>query len=372
MKINFTGYKENISINLKEMVEIDSLVALEAYVSRKLSEENRCYLLVFNPQGVAYCADSTSIPHVSKILIDQYLQIGGSLRVKYFFPFPNPLECELLYSSERLPSTEEVKLLPVYPYETVMSYSSLEEEYCIKHGKDMISFSRWSVLEFVADECAVSTLAYIKYAPFRKANTRIRTVIEGAKIYKLPENESAQVHMADIYKIYVSMKEKNLPVLDMELQQGILEIPFVKGMKWDEYLVDCYLHRGEKCFLLELDKMRDFFYEISYKKPFESPFDLELAQLYPGGAKILTIALMDGIINNVMIICDRPFFFDQEWICPQEIPADYLIYLSLLHLSKLTPRLELDMLLKRYHISEAMQSVFLRIYNNFYFGEGDL
>lgn len=81
---------------------------------------------------------------------------------------------------------------------------------------------------------------------------------------------------------------------------------------------------------------------------------------------MLKAALMDGNINNIMLNAGTPFFIDQEWITRKELPADYLLYFSLLHLSKLLEGIREEDLMERYRITPRMQRLFLNIYRNYY------
>ena len=78
---------------------------------------------------------------------------------------------------------------------------------------------------------------------------------------------------------------------------------------------------------------------------------------------------MDGCINNVMIDNGDPYYIDQEWLCSYELPAEFLFYLSLLHISKVIAIIPLNIYLEKYSISKKKQDVFLNIYNNYFKGE---
>ena len=315
---------------------MDRLEALVEYVDKTLETEEKCVLKVFNILGFQYYQNEDQTDELySAEIIDQLLQMRNDLVCKYFYVYPSIPFQEILYSDERLPKIGELRLLPDYPYERIAGPDEMQRAFEKEYRADFRKFSRWYLVEISKDKAMLTRAGYMKYAVFRDEKHRVKTIQEGNRIYKIPENRETLPHIYHIKRIYECMIEAGIPAMQIQIENDVVQVAFCEGPKWDEFIIEQFHCGGENQLWKELDKVENFFQGISKKKQFKNPYDKELVEIYPEETFVLKVALMDGNINNIMLNAGTPFFIDQEWITLKELPADYLLYFSLLHLSKL-------------------------------------
>lgn len=357
-------------------------------IKKVLKDTGKVLLAIENRYGLKYWAgadeDHLNVPYVGFSQYSDYnvqtfglkemadlVEKAGFFKYKFYYPFPDYKLPEIIYTDNRLPQQDELQTLPIYLYGSYANFNIRDVYEGLIQNSQFGFFSNSFIIEFGGNDANLSDIIYAKELSYRKKDYRIVTVqTESLKYKKIALDKDAKNHLLDIQMIYEKMKALNIPVTKQKIENdGKLYVEYNSGESVAQYIGKQISQKGIEGCKAELKGLWNFYCSISEKKKFSMPADERLFSLYANKTEILKLSLMDGNASNIMLNKNHEYIFiDQEWINELELPAEYLMYYSILHIAHVCKidRKTMNELLEIFNITDQKQKVFLSICETYY------
>lgn len=349
-----------------------------------LKKNGKLIIAIENRYGLKYWAganeDHVYLPYVGLTDYDKFdvqtfgkkelrklLERKGFVKTKFYYPFPDYKLPECIYTDDRLPNKDEIVDIPINLYGCDANFN-LQKLYESLMSEDIFGFFANSfIVECGLEDATLSNITYVREIPGRLEPFKVFTVAtKDKKYYKIASNNLAKKHLQEIKDICSKVEELNIPICKVNNKsEGVLEIDYCSGQTVMQKLQENLGGRDELHHLYkQLDDIKEFYRNISSERCFKDPINSDLYKLYEGETEILKISLLDGNISNIMIDSKGEYIFiDQEWYSEKELPLDFLMYYSIMHVVRIANISKgiKEKLLERYNITTDKEELFSRI-----------
>lgn len=358
-----------------------------AEIKKVLKPEGKVLIAIENRYGMKYWAganeDHLSKPYVGFNDYDLYdvqtfgkkefenmVKAMGFSKCKFYYPFPDYKLPEIIYSDDRLPHADEIITLPIYLYGDDSNFDIQKTYSGIIENDQFGFFSNSFIVEFGLEDAILSDVIYAKELSYRNSEYRIVTIQKkDGNFRKMAVSGLAKKHIENIFLIYEKCIEKNIPVVEVKKISDLeLEIKKCDGKLVANDIFTKIKKMGIGCLDVELDKLWSFYKSISEEKEFTNPYSPEIVQIYRDKTFILKLSLMDGNVSNIMVNKGEYTLFDQEWIVEKELPAEFLMYFSILHIVNVCEisKETFEGIIQKFGLTEEKIDLFLQINTEFY------
>ncbi len=357
-------------------------------IRKVLKDTGKVLIAIENRYGLKYWAganeDHLGMPFVGLSEYDKYdvqtfgvkemtelIKKIGFTKYKFYYPFPDYKLPEVIYTDKRVPNRDELRTLPIYLYGCQSDFDIRKVYSGLIDNEQFGFFSNSYIIEFGNDKAELSDVIYAKEVSYREEEFRIVTIQkEDLTFKKVALKENAEEHLKDMQYVYKKLREEGIPIVCQNFDtEGKLDIECCKGRSVAEYIASRMESEGMEGCKAELDRLWEFYCSISDKHKFQHPIDERLRELYPDENFILKVSLLDGNASNIMVDEHQNYIFiDQEWMSDKELPAEFLMFFSILHIVNVNG-IKLDILgelCRLYGITEEKQNVFLDINRAYY------
>lgn len=287
---------------------------------------------------------------------------------KFHYPFPDYKLPEVIYSEECFPDREDIHLLPIYLYGSHATFNIRETYQGLRDNGQFGFFSNSFLLECGTKECSLSDVIYAKELSYRNAPYRTITLKKsGTSFIKKAATEKAFQHLQRIHENHNRIAQSGIKIASTKLTKTHeLWIEFIDGQKLSDKLYKYVCSRDnvniEKWFF----KLQEYYRRMSITEAFRCPATQDLLSLYPEKTDILKISIIDGNAANILVDKNDQFILiDQEWICEKQLPADYLMYYSILHICNIC-NISTESYLEQFEITKKKMDVFNKITETYY------
>lgn len=357
-------------------------------IKNVLKDTGKVLIAIENRYGLKYWAganeDHLGLPYVGFSEYEKYpvttfgtvemqnlIKEAGFEKFKFYYPFPDYKLPEVIYTEDRLPCSDELKDLPIYLYGNHVNFNIQDVYEGLIQNDQFGFFSNSYLIEFGGNQAQLSPVIYAKELSYRENNYRTVTIqTEDLNFKKIALENGTKEHLNRMEKIYNQMCRENIPAAQQTLNnENELIIEFCNGKSVAKSALEKFRQEGIPGLKSELQQLWDFYTSISEKRIFTEPMDNHFYKLYPHKTQILKLSLLDGNASNIIKNHYGEYIFiDQEWMEEKELPADYLMFYSILYLSKVCKlnREETENFLSFYQITEEKQNTFLSISSRFY------
>ena len=304
-----------------------------------------------------------------KEFVDMIKRCGFS-KYKFYYPFPDYKLPSVIYTDDRVPSKSEIDMIPIYPYGSTISFNVRDVLKGLVDNDSFGFFSNSYMVEFGFDKAEMSDVIYARMPVNRKEDYKTITVQNKNDFYKLPSNELAANHLEQYINVHKLLKQENIKTCDIHKKDDKYIIEKVDGELFVDHLLrSVYSYDLEK-FDVEIDKLVEFYHSISRYDYIKNPIIQGLKQSYKDRTHILKLSIIDGNCSNIIVNNNDYYLIDQEWLAEGELPADYLIYFSLVHIFAFNIGEYLDVslekYLKKYNINKKKVDLFNSIEEKYY------
>lgn len=357
-------------------------------IRKVLKSTGKVLIAIENRYGLKYWAganeDHLGMPYVGFAQYDNYkvqtfgtnemvqlIKEMGFENYKFYYPFPDYKLPEIIYTDDRVPSKDEIKNLPIYLYGNQANFDIKDVYVGLIENNQFGFFSNSYIIEFGDGLSELSDVIYAKELSYREKEYRTVTVqTKNAGFKKIALEKETEQHLVNMQKIYELMREKDIPVATQCMEFGReLKIEFCEGESVANNIFKRMKQEGFAGCEKALKELWEFYCSISNKRKFTIPMDESFRVIYPEETMILKLSLLDGNASNIIVNKDSNYvFIDQEWMDERELPAEYLMYYSILHIVNVCKideerRKELFDL---FDITEEKQRVFLDVCAKYY------
>lgn len=353
----------------------NSFVDLLKYLKTLLNENGKILIATNNKFGMRNWAvsnqneDSLNYNAVStdkeinesKILgkkrLEEILKEADLGTSKYYYPLPDYKYTNVIFTKEFLPNTENInRNITLFTDDDVINFHENDAyKQLLKNDKDKFEFFANSFFIEIAENLEENNIKYASFSNLRKSKYRIKTIIQGDKVYKYPANEKAKKHIRDIKKNIKILKEENIDILDSYDKEKIISNYVENAETYDKHIMKAYKENG-------IDKVIEFINEFKkeviskFEKSMEETnvFDKYKIEYEPENVKKLNFiksGFWDLTFQNCFLIDGKFNFYDQEWR-EENVPLEYILYRNIIYFDELKRKENEDKILEELNILE--------------------
>lgn len=293
-------------------------------------------------------------------VLDIFREAGASC-VKFYYPLPDHIAPQLIYTDEYLPEDNLNERLMVYHPEnkTLVADESMLYSDIVKNG--VLPFFSNSFLVECGREENLSKAVYVALSTDRGREKAMGTVLYGdGRAEKRPLFTEGAAYVASLAETSTELSAHGVPVLEQRWDGAALVMPRVQSEMLSSYLKQCAKERPEE-FREIIERLWRTILSSSEEVSAEANALSDRRDLDWG--PILRRASMELIPLNCFYDGKDFLFFDQEYV-RDNYPAKYVLFRALRYIYLFTPEIDwyvpLKDLWKTYGFSQELWDEFLK------------
>lgn len=267
-----------------------------------------------------------------------------------FYVFPNYRTAELIINKNfKIGKGQIDKYNPDISEEEIKVFDEKNVlKTVISSSPEMLDIFANSYFIEVSNEKSENDIKYVSFNNCRKEQYQLMTIIKDDVVEKLPANEEANKHIANMTNIIQNVKDENIEILDYE-KDGKIYSKLIKN----ETTLDQVLYEKIDDINAIVNILNDLknillknslkYEQCNDKLTFRTDEDLMKNLNY------MKNGYWDMISKNCFYIDKKFIFFDQEWE-KEYLPVEFIIYRSVINSYDLVRKINLDELLERLNI----------------------
>lgn len=381
--INWYPFEPNAKIvkidkSCKEMGEkqfdyviLMGTAALES-AKKYVKENGKILWIISNKMGIKkYCQkqqkQEESLPFNRK-QIEEQLHKNGFKYYKFYYPLPNYETTNVIFTDAFLPNQETIaRNISLQEKEDILLQSENEVFLdLLEQDRNLFKlFANSFFIECSEKEFPDNQIKFISFSNMRKEKYRIKTMIQGDKVYKTATNEQAKEHVKNIQKNIEILKKLGFYTFD-SYQEDMVISQYQEQETLDNIILQ-KIQEGKKEEAIQL--MLQFFQEIKEKliifRTQKNILDQYAIKYEPKQIENLTwtqYGLWDLIFQNAFYSDGKFFFYDQEWMA-EGIPIEYICYRSIQYTKGLKEKIEIEEIYRSLGITEQHIALFSQLDN---------
>ncbi|MFQ8704821.1 MAG: class I SAM-dependent methyltransferase [Thomasclavelia sp.] len=381
-------YFIELSNNLEELLHIVDrvlrpdgkiiIISFNKFGLRYFSGENEFYSQKLFEGIEGYCQDSSTHTYSKNEYANKLTEVGFKF-IKYYYPYPDHLFTETIYSDEKLPTFGDLN-------NNNWNFESdrielFDESKVYNELINSSSFPFFSNSFFIisSKEDFKINSKYSKFSRERKEDYQILTSIindgENKFVVKKPLTDKSIIHLERMYNYYKeinrSKKYNNkIRYCPVKIEEDRVIFDFIYGRSLETLIKECIIEHKEDELtkyieilidVIDLQKKEKFKYSNEFKEVFGDIKGLE-------DLEAVSFPNIDLIPDNLIIDASGTVnIIDYEWVYNFLVPKTFIIFRSLFH-SKAFNLLSVekkDELYIKYGILDKLKDVYLQMEINF-------
>lgn len=354
---------------------IDLIVFLEKYLKEDgkflIAVDNKFGLRYFagNPENIlnekfksliGYSNEKEKIETFTKKSLEQKLKdIGYSSN--FYYPLPDYRLPNVIFSDKYLPKYNTIdKYMTYYKENSTAIINEIDVfREILKDNEEMFTFFANSFLVEASKKKSPIKYKYVSFNNIRKAEYRLITKISDDYVEKQVVDNLAENHYNNIKKNIEILKSKKINTLDY-VKDDVIQSKYESQEYMLNNVITTLLENGEKSKVEKILKNyieilnKDSYIENDYKNTVfyrhnirvKSPDSLKELHFQKNG-------LWDMTFKNCFYIDDKFYFFDQEWN-EMNLPAEYVLYHSIVYTISLRRFVNIDDWLEKYNLTKFL------------------
>lgn len=321
----------------KLLIATDNKFALKAYVG----EIDECTGITFD--SITGYKSSKKTYKLGKNQIENILNEAGLNYYKFLYPLPDYKLASLIFSDEYLPSSSKINgYFPYYTENSSVFFSEVDAyDAIIKENKKMFPFFANSYFIEASQVEVKNDTKFVSFNNYRKEEYQLMTKIKEGVVEKSSINEKSKNHIQNMIQNVQNLRNEQVEIIDYE-KDGKIESAFMKQKLASQIISDNVNDENEILNILNKYKETIFCLSMPYDEKEETVFEKYNMKIDDNILKkfnYLKNGYWDMILKNCFIIDNKCVFFDQEWI-EKNVPAEFLIYRSIVNIEKLRDKIE--------------------------------
>lgn len=331
-----------------------------------LKEDGKLLIATDNKLGICnLCSESkeSGIKYLGKRTIEKILDNQDFIYRKFYYPLPNYLVPNVIFTDEHLPDLETInRNLTFYDDNTIVALNETKRFRKIIE-EDITKFKDFANSFFI--ECSrknfENKIEFVAFSNLRKSKYRIRTVIKGDKVYKYSANIESFKHIQSIKNNIDIMRKSNIKTVDSYDENRIIS-DYQKGVPTLDEILEKEIKKGNLDIVIQLisnfknklinslektEKVNTIFdkYKINYD--FNDINSLHFVKY----------GLWDLIFKNCFYIDEDFYFYDQEWM-NEDIPIEFILYRAIIYLNGIKKYISKEELCEKIEITSNQLQLF--------------
>ncbi len=297
------------------MMNIQTIKSIKKY----LSTSSRLIVIVENKLGVRNLSKGKFVGITKKQCMDVIM--GASFdNFKIFYPFPNLLQPQFIYTDERLLSSNDLERLEYYypDYKDCFFDESMLYMDIIDSGM-MTELNSAYIIE-CSNDGNVSEEIFIMQTVNRKKRYVFAIKIFTDKVIKKPLYDEGVKHIYQLQQNSNNLRNRGLSVLDFEIENKAIHMPYVDKPKVSDYLST--ISDKDKIYHIFDQLWEDILNSSEHTDELSPKLRQDRRKLY---GTILKNVYPDMIYINIFYDEGRFIYFDQEFIA-HNLPAKFVMF----------------------------------------------
>lgn len=375
--ITLIGTTERIKEVIGENLSLTEIIKiLEKYLKPNgkilIATDNKFGLKFFagNPEKIfnkkfesliGYNNEAEKIETFTKSRLERILKELG-YNTRFYYPLPDYKLPNVIFSDDQLPKYNSVdKYNPYYTEKSDIIINEIDVfREILKNDENMFTFFANSFLiEATKGECN-KEYKYISFNNLRKENYQLITKIADTYVEKQIANENSKQHYENIKNNMKILEANGIDVLDYvendKIKSRYIEQKYLLNNVLTEKLENHNQEEFENILNQYIDIInKNSYKETDYNKTVFAKYnvDIENKEIIEK-LHFLKNGLWDMTFKNCFLLDDKFLFFDQEWN-EENLPAEYILYRSILYTISLRRFIKIDDLLEKYNLTEYVE-----------------
>ena len=281
---------------------------------------------------------------------------------KFYYPLPDYRIANVIFSDLELPKYNNIgKYIPNYSDTSTILFDEIDIfREILKEDASLFTFFTNSFLVEASKSDFEQQYKFISYNNARKTKYRLITKVAESYVDKECVDENSKEHYDNISYNISLLKNENIKVLDEITEKQKIKSKYIN----QEYLLSNVLNKKleEKDidgFYNILDKFFDVIKNSSKQidkdeKTIFEEYYIEISEEDRKGLFFLKDGLWDMTLKNCFYIDNEFYFFDQEWKS-NNMPAEYILYRSIMYTISLRRFISIDEIIKKYGFDKYLE-----------------
>lgn len=341
--------KSNLKSNGKLIIIANNKFGIKYWAGQKENELDLSYNTI---TGKKYITDINEI--------QSYLEKLG-LKTKFYYPMPDYVFTNAIYTDEFLPNEEQVNSRDWEIFNSNINDVKFSEKAVLKElvkkKKDLFKLFTNSILIVASEKESKDDIRAVTYGFFRKPEYRIKTTIKNSEVIKKSKSDFSNNHINQIQKNIKILEKNGIKTVDRCEKDYIVSKYVDNGKTLDSIILELFLNKEKK----EAYKLiNDFKNQVLLKLEKSENINNTVFTKYDVKCKSINKltfvkdGLYDLIFQNCFVIGKDYYVYDQEWI-EENIPIEFILYRGIINLPEINGVITHKEILERFELIEYMQ-----------------
>lgn len=271
---------------------------------------------------------------------------------KYYYPLPDYKYVNVIFTDEFMPDKNNLHRNMTFFKDTDIINFHENNGYLqiIEENKQLFKFFANTFFVEISQHLVQNQIKYVSFWNNRKPAYRLKTIIQGDKVYKYPINNLSKQHIQAIKDNIDILRTHNINTLDEYDNEKIISRYTTNGKPYDQIVIEEYENKGierlieimnefsekmiQKLEMTDSDNNVLDYYKIQYTKE-------EIEDLH-----FVKYGLIDLNFQNCFLIDNEIYTYDQEWM-EHKVPIEFILYRQMLLFEELRKKVDMDQLYER-------------------------
>lgn len=350
----FLGKLDNLlKPNGKLLIAVDNRFGLKYFSGNPDEFSNKKFVTLLN-----YNNEEEKIETYTKSKLVDILDANNYKDKKFYYPLPDYRIPNVIFSDLELPKYNNIdKYIPNYKDNSTILVDEIDlYREILKENDELFTFFANSFLVEASKNEFKQEYKYVSYNNPRKVKYRLITKIGDEYVDKSCVDENSKAHYQNIKENMALINEANIKTVDEILENGTIRSKYIAHEKLLSVVLNKTLEANN---LDEFYRIIDEFYELIKKSSNKvdgqntifDEFNITLSEENRNELYFLENALWDMTFKNCFYIDGEFYLFDQEWKS-NNMPAEYVLYRSLMYTISLRRFININDVLEKYDLTK--------------------
>ncbi len=346
--------KELLKENGKLLLATNNKFSMRNWSVKNVDDKNLEY------DAICSFKDNNESQLFTKAKLDEMLKKVGLENKKYYYPLPDYKFTNVIFTQDYMPALNNLNRNMTFfkDSDIINFHENNAYKEVLKQDKKLFDFFANSYLVEIGQNVTKNNIKFITYWNNRKPEYRLRTVIQGDKVYKYNTNNLSKNHIQTLKNNIDILNKSGIKTLDSYDEEKTISKYVVNCKSYDEIIIEGYDNYGiEKVIELINNFKNKIINKLEVTDSKDNVFDkygIPYNNQEIEGLHFVKNGLWDLNFQNCFEIDNDLYVYDQEWI-DNNVPVEYIIYRDILIFEELKKIVDIDELYERLNLSKYVE-----------------
>lgn len=346
--------KELLKENGKLLLATNNKFSMRNWSVKNVDDKNLEY------DAICSFKDNNESQLFTKAKLDEMLKKVGLENKKYYYPLPDYKFTNVIFTQDYMPTLNNLNRNMTFfkDSDIINFHENNAYKEVLTQDKKLFDFFANSYLVEIGQNVTKNNIKFITYWNNRKPEYRLRTVIQGDKVYKYNTNNLSKNHIQTLKNNIDILNKSGIKTLDSYDEEKTISKYVVNCKSYDEIIIEGYDNYGiEKVIELINNFKNKIINKLEATDSKDNVFDrygIPYNNQEIEGLHFVKNGLWDLNFQNCFEIDNDLYVYDQEWI-DNNVPVEYIIYRDILIFEELKKIVDIDELYERLNLSKYVE-----------------